>query len=297
MPRKRIQPLYTIAGEAKIPERVLGLKGYRGNRPVRIGNEAYTHIQNDVYGQVLVSLLPIYNDRRLNVDETHKSREIIQWLLERIRDTMEEPDAGIWEFRTEAQFHAYTYLFHWAGAKAALKAADAMNDAGLRELSRSLMARAAEKIEACYDPEQRAYTQAIGVLDLDASTLQLINMHYLDPDSPRARDHLRALEQRLKAGGGLFYRYRHEDDFGKPESTFLVCAFWYVEALACVGRLDDAVAIFENLLTYSNHLGLFSEDVDVHGGQWGNFPQTYSHVGLMNAVFRIARKLDLPIFS
>ncbi|PIU49985.1 MAG: glycosyl hydrolase [Desulfobacterales bacterium CG07_land_8_20_14_0_80_52_14] len=295
--KTRIQPLYSIIGEEKLTEHILNLQGYRGSRPVRIGNAAHTHFQNDVYGEVLVSLLPIYNDKRLNVDEKHKSREILKWLLERIRETMNEPDAGIWEFRNRSQFHCYTYLFHWAGSKAAVKAAESVNDSEIRQLSLSLMEMAAEKIEQCYDVGQKAYTQAIGIHDLDASSLQLINMNYLPPDSRKAGDHLRALERRLKTNGGLFYRYKHTDDFGKPKSTFLVCAFWYVEALACVKRIDDAIRVLEQLLGYSNHLGLFSEDVDVHGGQWGNFPQTYSHVGLMNAIFRISKKLDLPIFS
>jgi len=294
--RTRIQPMYTITGEKKIPEHVVDLNGYLGNRPVRIGNDAYTHSQNDVYGQVLVSLLPIYDDKRLNVDEKHKSREIVRWLLERIRETMNESDAGIWEFRTRSQFHCYTYLFHWAGSSAAVKAADSMKDPELKDLALMLMEKSAETTEQCYDPDRKAYTQAIGIQDLDASGLQLINMNYLPPDSLRAREHLAAMERELKTDGGLFYRYRHQDDFGKPRSTFLVCAFWYVEALACVGRLDDAVDILEKLLGYSNHLGIFSEDVDINGGQWGNFPQTYSHVGLMNAVFRIARKMDLPSF-
>ena len=106
-----------------------------------------------------------------------------------------------------------------------------------------------------------------------------------------------ALEKELLASDGLFYRYMHKDDFGTPKVTFLVCAFWYVEALACVGRLDEAVKIFENLLMYSNHVGLLSEDVDAAtGSQWGNFPQAYSHVGLLNAASRIARKIDQPMF-
>jgi GH15 family glucan-1,4-alpha-glucosidase len=122
-------------------------------------------------------------------------------------------------------------------------------------------------------------------------------MHYLDPGSDKAKDHLKALENELRSPNGLFYRYCHADDFGKPKATFLICAFWYVEALACVGRLDDAIREFENLLQYSNHLGLFSEDVDdATGSQWGNFPQAYSHVGLMNAAYRIAMKLDKPSF-
>jgi len=141
------------------------------------------------------------------------------------------------------------------------------------------------------------YTNAVGSKYLDASTLQLIMMNYLDPASEKARDHLKALEAELKTPKGLFYRYLHEDDFGKPKTTFLICAFWYVEALASVGRIDDAIREFENLLKYSNHLLLFSEDVDEEtGSQWGNFPQAYSHVGLMNAAYRIAMKLDRPVF-
>ena len=95
---------------------------------------------------------------------------------------------------------------------------------------------------------------------------------------------------------GLFYRYKHYDDFGFPESTFLVCAFWYVDALACVGRVDDAIRNLDQLLEFANHLGIYSEDATVDGSQWGNFPQTYSHVGLINAACRISRKLDKADF-
>ncbi|MEW6746097.1 MAG: hypothetical protein AB1486_25430 [Planctomycetota bacterium] len=132
---------------------------------------------------------------------------------------------------------------------------------------------------------------------LDASALQLISLNYLDPKSPRACAHLAALERELKADHGLFRRYVHADDFGEPQSTFLGTAFWYVEALACVGRIDEAVADVESLVSHANHLGLFSDDVDPDGGPWGDFPQTHSHVGLMNAVYRIARRLDRPILS
>src|SRR5207253_1462727 len=122
-------------------------------------------------------------------------------------------------------------------------------------------------------------------------------MNYIDPNSEKARLHLKKVEASLMSEDGLFYRYRHADDFGKPKSTFLVCAYWHIEALACIGKVEEAIRNFENLLKYSNHLGLLSEDVDASdGSQWGNFPQTYSHVGLMNAAFRISRKLDRPNF-
>jgi GH15 family glucan-1,4-alpha-glucosidase len=132
---------------------------------------------------------------------------------------------------------------------------------------------------------------------MDASTLQLIMMNYFGNDTKRAGDHLKALEKELLASNGLFYRYKHQDDFGEPETTFLICAFWYVEALACVNRIDEAIKIFDNLVGYSNHLKLLSEDVsEKDGSMWGNFPQAYSHVGLLNAANRIARKLDKPTF-
>ena len=159
------------------------------------------------------------------------------------------------------------------------------------------MKRSAARLEECYDSDRGVYTQAVGTRNLDASTLQLILMNYLDPASEKAKSHLENLEAELKSHNGLFYRYKHQDDFGLPETTFLICAFWYVETLAAVGRVDDAIEKFESLLQYGNHLSLLSEDVHAESGsQWGNFPQTYSHVGLVNAAYRIAKKLDRPNF-
>ena len=294
--KKKIRPMYTIAGNGVPREKELELEGYMGNRPVHLGNDAYNQEQNDIYGQVLASLLPLYIDRRLNYLSYKKSREVVYWLLNRIEETMELPDAGIWEFRNKLQENCYTFLFHWAGSKAAEKIATHFSDNDLRSKAGRLAARAAEKIEMCYRPDLKAYMQAIGNENYDAATLHLVNMNYLEPSGERAREHLAALAGHLKTEDGLFYRYLHEDDFGKPETTFLVCAFWYAEALAGTGRVDDAISTIEKLIGYSNHLGLFSEDAGGDGSQWGNFPQTYSHVGLMNAIYRIAAKLDKPVF-
>ncbi|SKB36312.1 glycoside hydrolase family 15 protein [Daejeonella lutea] len=294
----RYQPLYGITGTKKLHENIMDhLSGYLGNKPVRIGNQAYEHIQNDIYGQVLISLLPLYTDHRFIFRERKDSDKWIRSLLNKIERTIDEFDAGIWEFRNIANMHAYSNLFQWAGCKAAAKMAATIGNAELQERANALMERAAIHIENCYDPERKVYTHAVNSPHLDASTLQLIIMNYLDPASQRAKDHLLALEKELKTPGGLFYRYLHADDFGKPKTTFLICAFWYIEALACVGRLDDAINEFEKIMKYCNHLLLFSEDVDEEtGSQWGNFPQAYSHVGLMNAAYRIAIKLDKPIF-
>jgi GH15 family glucan-1,4-alpha-glucosidase len=293
----RYQPLYSISTNPDIDEKELPLRGYQQNGPVRVGNQAREHIQNDVYGQILVSLMPLYTDNRFIGNGYETNSQLINNLLNQIEKTMDEPDAGLWEFRNISQQHCYTFLFHWAGAKAAIQIGKAVNDDALLSRGEKLVKLAEHKIEQCYDPEIGAYYQAIGNKNFDASLLQLITMNYLDPGSEKAKSHLQALEKELKGRNGLFFRYKHEDDFGMPETTFLICAFWYVEALACVGRLDEAIEVFEELVQYGNHLGLLSEDVhEINGSQWGNFPQAYSHVGLMNAAFRIARKLDKPEF-
>ncbi|WP_131536824.1 glycoside hydrolase family 15 protein [Pedobacter nototheniae] len=295
---ERYQPLYGITGERNIVETTLDhLEGYEGEKPIRIGNQAYEHIQNDIYGQVLISMLPLYTDHRFVFSERSDSVKWIEGVLSKIERTIDEKDAGIWEFRNIANVHCYSNLFQWAGANAALKMAKTIGNKDFEKRAQVLIDKAAAHIEACYDPVRKVYTNAVGSNHLDASTLQLIMMGYLDPASQKAKDHLIALEKELKTEDGLFYRYLHADDFGKPKTTFLICAFWYVEALACVGRTDEAIKEFENIIKYCNHLLLFSEDVDAKtGSQWGNFPQAYSHVGLMNAAYRIAIKLDRPIF-
>lgn len=294
----RYQPLYGITGKRNLSEHMLPhLKGYKGNKPVRIGNQAYEHIQNDVYGQVIISLLPLFTDHRFIFKERSDSNQWVSYLLGKIERTIDEKDAGIWEFRNFSNYHCYTNLFQWAGSHAALKIGNAIQDASIQIRAERLIKKARHYIEKCYDAGRGVYTHAIGSNHLDASGLQLILMHYLNPCSKKARKLLEVLERELKTQESLFYRYLHRDDFGKPKTTFLICAFWYVEALACVGRLEEAQETFEKLLTYGNHLQLFSEDVDARDGQqWGNFPQAYSHVGLMNAAYRISMKLDKPTF-
>jgi GH15 family glucan-1,4-alpha-glucosidase len=294
---RRFHPLYPITMNGEPEEEILDLNGYKGEKPVRIGNQAYEHIQNDVYGQVLVTLLPLFNDVRLVGHDSETLVDLAEHCLELIEATMDEPDNGLWEFRGLKQLHSYTFLFHWAGSHAAQKIARGAGRKNMEKLARKLVKQAADRIEQCYDEKRGVYTQAIGSSNLDASLLQLINMQYLNPRSKKAKQHVKVLEEELRTETGLFYRYKHADDFGEPESTFLICAFWYVEALARMGRVTEAIKIFEYLASQSNHLGLLSEDVhEPTGSQWGNFPQTYSHVGLINAAFTISRKLEKPIY-
>ena len=291
-----LQPLYSITGEKDIEEITIDLHGYLGNRPVRVGNKAYVQVQHDVYGQVLVSLLPLYTDKRLTFTKKSSYKSIVPWLLSQIERTLTLPDSGLWEFRNTVQVHTYTLLFHWAGAKAAYKIAQAFDDVELMKKADAIAREADRLLDTSYDKTRKVYPQAIGTPNLDASTLSMVTMGYIDQSSEKAKQHIAELEKELLADHGLFYRYKHYDDFGFPDTTFLVCAFWYVDALACVGRVDDAIKNLNQLLSFSNHLGIFSEDVGTDGSQWGNFPQTYSHVGLINAALRIAKKLDRPEF-
>ena len=297
---ERFQPLYAIDGKKDLVEKIIDLDGYAhggDNKPVRIGNQASEHIQNDVYGQVIVTLLPLYIDSRFNGEMRIKSDRLIMHALKMIEFTMDEPDAGLWEFRYLAQRHCYTYLFHWAGSCAAIKVAELLKHEEMFKLATKLKKVSADRINECYRKDPGYFSQAIETDNFDASCLQLITMGYIDPASEQAKKHLMEMEKALKTEDGLFYRYKHNDDFGEVKSTFLICAFWYVEALAAVGRVSEAIEIFERLNSYSNHLGLLSEDVDAKSGsQWGNFPQAYSHVGHVNAAYRISRKLDRPGF-
>jgi GH15 family glucan-1,4-alpha-glucosidase len=245
---------------------------------------------------MLIYRTPLYTDLRLSFEFRDKSFDIIRLLLKKIELTINEPDAGLWEFRNLKQQNCYTYLFHWAGSNAAKKMSRIFNDRKMEAKATKLSNLASQNIERCYNSEKQAYTQAIGIDSLDASSMQLITMNYLDHNSTRTHDHLKAIEKELMNNCGLFYRYQHQDDFGIPKNYFLICSFWYIESLACLNRVEEAIKCLDGLLKYTNHLGLFSEDIDSDGGQWGNFPQTYSHVGLMNAVFRISKKLDSPIF-
>ena len=293
----RYRPLYRINGQPILKEETLDLEGYQSNQPIYLGNQASDHIQNDAYGQVLLALLPLYADQRLRASYKDVPHVLVREALGMIAKTIKEPDAGLWEFRNQVGLHCYTALFHWAGAQAAEKIASIIGDRSLATQSKHLQKIAAEQIEKCYVKEKQGYAQQIGSKEMDASTLQLITMQYLPWRSKRAQLHLRALEKELSANHSLFYRYKHVDDFGAPKTTFLLCAFWHVEALARVRETDKALAHFEQLLSYSNHLGLYSEDVDeADGSQWGNFPQVYSHVGLISSLMQITRSMDKPAF-
>jgi GH15 family glucan-1,4-alpha-glucosidase len=192
------------------------------------------------------------------------------------------------------KLHSFTLLMHWAGARRAAEIGQELGDerlatwgSGLADHARALLE------ERCWDDARGAITQAAGESALDAALLLALPLGFLLADDPRATSHVLATRDALGTDGGLLHRYTVPDDFGKPRAAFTVCSFWLVEALAAIGRRDEASELFERLLALDNGLGLYSEDIlpDTFE-QSGNFPQTYSHVGLINAAFKLSRGWD-----
>lgn len=291
---ERLQPVYAISGKAQLQEEVLThLSGFENNRPVRAGNAAYLQVQNDVYGEMLAALAPFYTDFRFEEHVSEVSHRLVVRLLTRIAESMELPDAGIWEIRDDTRVHAFSLLFHWVGGIVARRIADRIGDASLTQAAAHVTERARALLETCYHEAGGFYGDSMVTANADAALLMMVNLGYLRPDNPRAESHVRALARELSVNGHLMHRYRHHDGIGDTHATFTVCGFWLVEALARLGHTEEAQGAFEQLLKYANPVGLLSEDVDpVSGRLLGNFPQTYSHVGLINAAFAIS---PLPV--
>jgi GH15 family glucan-1,4-alpha-glucosidase len=289
-------PVYTIAGAEDAEETELPhLSGYEGEQPVRIGNQAFHHVQNDVYGEMILAVSRLVLDARFTGSiATPRALELVDELLDQIEHRLDEPDAGPWELRGVRRLHSFTVLMHWAGARRAEEIGLALDEPRLVERGGAIAARAADLLnERCWDDDIGAITQSAGEPALDAALLLTLHLGFLKPDDPRAASQVEATQKALSRGDGLLLRYAVKDDFGRPRAAFTVCSFWLVEALAAIGRREEAIELFAKLLSLGNDLGLYSEDILPDSlEQSGNFPQTYSHVGLINAAFRLSRGWD-----
>jgi GH15 family glucan-1,4-alpha-glucosidase len=286
-----VQPVYGVGMEADLVEReVSSLAGYRGMGPVRVGNQAYEHMQHDVYGQIVLSNVQAFFDQRLLRQATVEDFQALEKVGARAFAVYDQPDAGLWEFRTIARVHTYSALLCWAACDRLANAAEALGLADRVTLWRQRANVIRARIETqAWSAADGHFAASFGGRDLDASLLQLVDLHFLEPDDPRFSATLVAVERRLKRGSHLL-RYAEPDDFGTPHSAFNVCTFWFIEALHMVGRTDEARALFEEMLTYRTHSGLLSEDMALSDGElWGNYPQTYSLVGLINCAVLLSR--------
>jgi len=286
-----LQPLYGIGFEATLHEdEVQSLAGYRGMGPVRVGNLAWKQVQHDVYGSVMLASTQLFFDQRLQHPGNVDTFARLEPLGEQAFAMHDQPDAGLWEFRGRSSVHTYSSVMCWAACDRLAKVAARF---GLDERARYWRGRADtirnRVLEAAWNPELNHFADAFGGERLDASLLLLADIGFIAPEDPRYIATVEAIGRDLRRGSGL-YRYIAPDDFGAPETSFTICTFWYVEALASIGRREEARELFEAVLARRNPLGLLSEDLAFDGGEaWGNFPQTYSHVGLISAAMQLSR--------
>jgi GH15 family glucan-1,4-alpha-glucosidase len=297
-----LQTLYAIDGRADLKETILDhLEGYRGSRPVRIGNAASQQLQLDIYGE-LMDAIYLHNKyaEPLGYDAWRRLRYLLDWLA----DNWHREDEGIWEVRGGRQQFTYSKFMSWVAFDRGLRLADKRSFPADR--SRWLQIRDQiyeDVLSKAWDPKRQAFMQTYGSSALDSSTLLMPLVFFMAPNDPRMLATLDAIRRPLDQGGltadALVYRYDPQiapDGLPGTEGTFNMCSFWLVEALTRAGRtdparLEDARLLFEHMLGYANHLGLYAEQTGGSGDALGNFPQAFTHLALISAAFNLDRTL------
>jgi GH15 family glucan-1,4-alpha-glucosidase len=290
-----LNPCYSIVPSGKLDESVAaGLKGYRGHGPVRLGNAAGAQTQHDAYGSVILAAMPIFFDRRLPRPANPALFSLLEKLGNHSAKLALEPDAGIWEYRGRARIHTHSAAMCWAGCNriAAIASHLGIHDRAAHwqqvsdEIQKVILERA-------WNEKLGAFTAALGADDdLDASVLLLPELGLIEAKDPRFVSTVNAMERELMRGKHVL-RYARPDDFGMPETAFLVCRFWMIDALHALGRISEARDLFSDALKYRNSYGLLSEDIHPETGEmWGNFPQTYSLAGLILTAMRLSRSWE-----
>jgi GH15 family glucan-1,4-alpha-glucosidase len=286
-----VQIMYGLAGERSLIESELSsLPGYRGASPVRVGNDAATQYQGDVFGEVMLALR---HARELGLTETTFSWPLQVSLVGYVERNWQRPDNGIWEIRGKRRHFTHSRVMLWAALDCAIQGARENDLPGPVERWESLRATLAKEIEAKgFNAKRNSYVQSYGSAKVDASLLQLPQVGYLAWDDPRMLGTVAAIEKDLLEDG-LVLRYRTSESLdGLPpgEHHFLACSFWLVEQYAHTGRLDDARRLMDRLMTFANDVGLLSEEYDVQGKrQVGNTPQAFSHLALVRAADAISK--------
>jgi pentatricopeptide repeat protein len=292
-----MQPVYGIGRERVLTETIADhLPGYQGMGPVRVGNQAYEHSQHDVYGNAVLGAVQAFFDRRLFRPAGEHDFLAFEQLGERAYALHAEPDAGMWELRTRARVHTSSSLMCWAACERLARVARHL---GQNERAEIWEARAEEIhatiVSRAWNAEKSSFVESFEGSDVDAGLLLMAEVRFLDPADHRFIATVERIGRELKRGNNLL-RYAAPDDFGQPSTAFNICTFWYIDALARIGRTDEAREIFEAMLASRNHLGLLSEDIDPRTGElWGNYPQTYSMVGIINGAMRLGRRWDSMI--
>jgi GH15 family glucan-1,4-alpha-glucosidase len=285
-PDLRLSPLYRVDGSIDLEERILqDWPGFGGYGPVRIGNGAALQSQHDIFGEMVLALAPVYLDERFSAERSPATLALLERLAARALDVAGTPDAGIWEYRRDPAPQTFSSLMSWAAADRMAKvaalhapAAEPAFRLGAERIRREIIARA-------WNPQHGSFVAMYDEADLDASLLQMTSLRFLPLDDPRLRATVHAIQKELTRDGWLF-RYKLDDGLGTMSVAFVICTFWLVEALAAIGEPDEAKAVMDRAQAALSPLGLLSEDYEASGlRMWGNFPQAYSHVGLIHAAF------------
>ena len=287
----QLQIMYGVAGERLLREwEVEWLPGYAGSRPVRVGNAAHGQLQLDVYGEVLDAL---YQARRGGLPGSEEAWRLASALVQHLTTVWQRPDEGIWEVRGGAQQFTHSKVMAWVALDRAIRGAEEFGRAGPLDAWRATRQRIHDEVCARgYDATLGSFVQAYGSTQLDASLLLIPLVGFLPADDPRVLGTVAAVERRLMADG-LVRRYdtaATDDGLPPGEGAFLACSFWLADNYALMGRRDDARALFERLLALRNDVGLLAEEYDPRAGRLvGNFPQAFSHVGLVNTALNLSR--------
>jgi GH15 family glucan-1,4-alpha-glucosidase len=283
---RQMQILYGVAGERRITEQELDwLAGYQGSRPVRVGNAAVNQFQLDVYGEVMDAL---YLGRHIGLEMDETAWDFQRALLEFLESNWREPDEGIWEIRGPRRHFTHSKVMAWVALDRAIKAVELLGHDGPVDRWRGMRRELHDEVcREGYDSQRDAFVQYYGAEHLDASLLQIPLVGFLPAGDPRVKGTVAAIQRELMVDG-LVHRYPPEgsqsvDGLPPGEGAFLACTFWLADNLALMGRRDEALAIFERLLTLRNDVGLLAEEFDpASGHHLGNFPQAFSHVALVN---------------
>ena len=262
-----------------------GWPGFGGEGPVRVGNAAARHSQNDIFGEMVLALTPIFLDERFSAERSGASFELIERLARKAIGVAGTPDAGIWEYRTEWKPQTFSSLMSWAAADRMALVAARRAPGSEAEFQLAAGRIRDQILDQAWSSTLGAFVGTYGGRDLDASLLQMASLRLLPMRDSRLIGTIGAIRRSLSKDGWLF-RYRQDDGFGAPTVAFIICTFWLVEALAAVGRKDEAKAAMDHAHAALSPLGLLSEDYEASSlRMWGNFPQAYSHVGLIHAAF------------
>ena len=289
-----LQPVFGIALEERLVEGIeTGLAGYRGMGPVRVGNDAYRQVQNDGYGSAVLSCAQMFFDMRLTKLGDEALFRRLEALGVRASEVWNVPDAGIWEFRGREEVHTYSSVMCWAACDRLARIAAHIGLAGRAAHWSGVADRIHQGIvENAWNSELNSFTATFGGDSVDAVLALLPQLGFLSGKDPRFAGTVHRIEKDLRHGDHIF-RYAVQDDFGTPEVAFNACTFWYIDALANMGRTEEARSLFETMLAARNGNGLLSEDIDPKSGElWGNFPQTYSMVGLIHSAKKLSRSWE-----